>query len=71
MPHITYYQETDTLQGMCGLKGDNHQCLEELEVLVGEGVEGYNTMVNVFDNYAAAPYASAVLLNALHPDILY
>ena len=36
--NVTYYQESDELMGFCGLKGDDHQCLDK-QYEIGEGVE--------------------------------
>ena len=51
---------------MCGLKGPDHKCMNELEIPVGAGVEGYNTIINTFKNYQMGCHARAVLLNPLH-----
>ena len=34
---VTYSQEKDELLGFCGIKGANHQCLDQFTVRVGDG----------------------------------
>ena len=34
---ITYSQRNDELLGICGPKGDNHQCSHDVRVVLGEG----------------------------------
>ena len=51
VPEIHYNQEQDKLQCICGAKGVNHKCLDRLEVPVGNGEDGYNTIINGEDGY--------------------
>ena len=45
---VCYDQKNDTLVGFCGDAGDNHVCKENCLIVVGDGEEGYNTIVQAF-----------------------
>ncbi len=49
-----YDQKSDQLLGMCGLKGQNHQCSNQVSVVVGEGEDGYTRIVDTFDTIVVA-----------------
>lgn len=66
---IVYNQATDELLGVCGVKGPEHKCLDYFTVVVGNGEEGYNSIVNVFDQYKIGTFGRAILLNPLHPNL--
>ena len=57
---VTYSQEKDELLGFCGIKGANHQCLDQFTVRVGDGEEGYNTIFSAFRNNVIGSYARAI-----------
>ena len=46
---ISYNQRTDELLGFCGVKGTEHKCLDYFTVSVGEGEEGYKSIINAFE----------------------
>ena len=66
---IVYNQASDELLGFCGVKGLEHKCLDYFTVVVGNGEEGYNSIVNAFDQYKVGTYGRAILLNPLHPHL--
>ena len=66
---VTYSQEMDELLGFCGIKGANHQCLDQFTVRVGDGEEGYNTIFSAFRNNIIGNYARAIILNPLLPNL--
>ena len=66
---VTYSQEKDELLGFCGIKGANHQCLDQFTVRVGDGEEGYNTIFSAFRNNVIGNYARAIILNPLLPNL--
>ena len=65
---IVYNQATDELLGFCGVKGPKHKCLDYFTV-VGNEEEGYNSIVNAFDQYKISTFGRAILLNPLHPNL--
>ena len=67
--NVTYCQESDELMGFCGVKGDDHQCLDNFSVEIGEGVDGYRKIVSAFEDCHIGSYARAILLNPLHQDL--
>lgn len=46
---IVYNQASDELLGFCEVKGPEHKCLDYFTVVVGNREEGYNSIVNAFD----------------------
>ena len=66
---ISYNQRTDELLGFCGVKGTEHKCLDYFTVSVGEGEEGYKSIVNAFEQCKIGTYGRAILLNPLHPKL--
>ncbi len=45
---ITYNQKTDELVGFCGQEGLYHRCEQDFRVKVGDGEDGYNNIVQAF-----------------------
>lgn len=64
---ITYHEDTDMLRGFCGVNGENHQCVDNFEIKVGNGAEGYRVLTSAFETCRKGSYARAILLNPLHP----
>ena len=64
---ITYSQRNDELLGICGPKGDNHQCSHDVRVVLGEGDEAYQRIVDTFENMVIGKHARVIILNVLHP----
>ena len=65
---VEYHQNDDALLGFCGLEGDEHQCLDNFVVTpIGDGVEGYEKIVNAFQEYKIGCYARVIIINPLHP----
>lgn len=60
---ISYSESTDELLGFCGVSGEDHKCLDSFTVVVGNGIQGYNTIVNAFNEYKIAPFSRAIILN--------
>ena len=67
--HVTYHQNTDELLGFCGVNGQHHACVDHFTVVVGEGEEGFATIVNAFKEYKIGTFGRAILLNPLHPNL--
>ena len=67
--HATYHQNTDELFGFCGVNGQQHACLDHFAVVVGDGEEGFTSIVNAFKEYKIGTYGRAILLNPLHPNL--
>jgi len=63
---IRYSENTDELLGFCGVSGADHKCLDYSTVAVGDG---YNTIINAFNEYKIASFAGAIILNPLHPKL--
>ena len=66
---VTYHQDTDELFGFCGVNGQQHACLDHFAVVVGDGEEGFTTIVNAFKEYKIGTFGRAILLNPLHPNL--
>ena len=67
--HVTYHQNTDELFGFCGVNGQQHACLDHFAVVVGDGEEGFTTIVNAFKEYKIGTFGRAILLNPFHPNL--
>ena len=65
---ISYSEETDELLGFCRVSGADHKCLDCFNV-IGDGEQGYNTIVNAFNEYKIASFGLAIILNPLHPKL--
>ena len=46
---VRYHQEADILTEFCGINGENHQCLDDFVVKVGNGEDGYRVITNAFE----------------------
>ena len=57
------------LYGFCGIDGDDHKCLDDFVVNVGQGQEGYDTIRNAFQNFKIRTYARAILINPINKDL--
>ena len=66
---VTYHQDTDELFGFCGVNGQQHACLDHFAVVVGDGEEGFTTIVNAFKEYKIGTFGRAILLSPLHPNL--
>ena len=66
---ISYSEGNDELLGFCGVSGADHKCLDLFTVVIGDGEQGYNTIVNAFNEYKIASFARAIILNPLHPKL--
>lgn len=65
--HITYNQTNDELLGFCGVRGEQHTCLDHFTVVVGEDEVGYHAIMDAFREFKIDSYARAIILNPLHP----
>lgn len=66
---VTYHQDTDELFGFCGVNEKQHTCLDHFAVVVGDGVEGFKTIINAFQEYKVGTFGRAILLNPLHRNL--
>ena len=66
---VDYNEKLDTLEGFCGIKGEQHQCLDEFVVQVGNGEDGYNNITTAFRDLKIANYARAIIVNPLLPNV--
>lgn len=59
---VTYSQVKFELLGFCGIKGANHQWLDQFKfrVKVGDGEEGYNTIFSAFRNNVIGNYPQPI-----------
>ncbi|CAM6094641.1 unnamed protein product [Calypogeia fissa] len=62
---IRWVSTTDTLMGFCGTKAD-HKCMHNFTVVVGDGEDGYNWIVDAFERNVKANYARVLMANPLH-----
>lgn len=66
---ISYNQRMDELLGFCGVKKTEHKCLDYFTVSVGDGEEGYKSIINAFEQCKICIYERAILLNPIHPKL--
>ena len=67
---VKYFDETDMCVGFCGKKdAENHECLDNLEIPVGDGEEGYKKIINAFQNNDIGSYGRAILINPLNKSL--
>lgn len=66
---VTYSPEKFELLGFCGIKGANHQCLDQFKftVKVGDGEEGYNTIFSAFRNNVIGNYPQPITFKSSLP----
>ena len=62
---ISYEQRFDTLTGFCGPK-DTHMCISNYKLVVGNGKEGYNKILECFCSDKASGFARVVIVNPFH-----
>lgn len=55
--HVSYSEATDEVLGFCGVDGAD-QCLDKFTVVVGNGEQGYNAIVNAFSDCKIGSFAS-------------
>jgi len=65
--HVSYSEATDEVLGFCGVDGAD-QCLDKFTVVVGNGEQGYNAIVNAFSDCKLV-HLQAIILNPLHPNL--
>ena len=66
---VTNHHHMDELFGFCGVKGQQHVCLDHFSVVAVDGEEGYMTIINAFKEYKIRTFGTAILLNTLHPNL--
>ena len=67
---VSYDNKEDKLIGFCGTKknnDNNHQCLQEISIVLGNDENTSDLMVDSFNRYEIGGFARVVLLNPLHP----
>lgn len=47
---VSYSEATDELLGFCGVDGADHKSLDKFTVVVGNGEQQYNAIVNAFSD---------------------
>ena len=63
---VTFHQDTDLLIGFCGKKGENHECLVNIRIAVGDDMNSYDKMVEAFQENIVGSLARVLILNPLH-----
>ena len=58
---ISYSERTAELLGFCGVTGADHKCLDYFTVVVGNGRQGYHTIINAFNEYKIGPFTRAII----------
>ena len=66
---LDYCAKSDQLLGACGINGPDHRCVDSYTVEVGEGEDGYRTIMSAFKDCRIGTYGRALILNPLHPDL--
>ncbi|MCO5588629.1 hypothetical protein L7F22_042586 [Adiantum nelumboides] len=66
---IRWNAKDDTLIGFCGSKGENHQCCSNDIITIGEGSQGYEKIINAFQNHEIENYACLLIVNPLHESL--
>ena len=66
---IEYDQAKDAMLGFCGRQGIDHQCEDNVEIVVGDGEHGYQQIVDAFQTYKIGTQARVMIINPLHPDM--
>jgi hypothetical protein len=64
-PRITWEQKWDVLAGFCGPK-DDHVCVSNYKVSIGDGEEGYNKIVDAFRNDKIGGFARVIMVSPMH-----
>ena len=59
--------ENDSLLGFCGQNNPEHQCEDKCDIRVGDGEDGYPTIVEAFATKRIRTQARAIIVNPLHP----
>ena len=67
---VTYHQDTDELFGFCGVNGQQHACLDHFAVVVGDGEEGFTTIVMPLRSTRLAPLVEQYYLTHSIPIFL-
>ena len=64
---IMYDEQSDTLQGFCGINTDpaDHKCVEDFFVHIGDDDGAYDRLVSAFAQCKIANYARLILINPL------
>ena len=55
--------------GTCGIDGPEHECQDNYVHVIGDGIEGYHRIREVFNSCRAGSYGQAILLNPLNPHL--
>ncbi|MCO5555170.1 hypothetical protein L7F22_008713 [Adiantum nelumboides] len=66
---IRWNAKDDTLIGFCGSKGENHQCCSNDIITIGEGSQGYEKIINAFQNHEIGNYARLLIVNRVHESL--
>ncbi|MCO5595094.1 hypothetical protein L7F22_049132 [Adiantum nelumboides] len=66
---IRWNAKDDTLIGFCGDKGEHHHCSSNDIIVVGDGSQGYDKIVDTFQNHVVGSYARLLIVNPLHESL--
>ena len=55
--------------GFCGLECSEHECKQNFTIRVGEGEDGYKTIVKAFEENRIGTNARCIMLNPIYPGI--
>ena len=62
-----YSQRNDEFLGICGPKGEDHECSHHISVVLDDGEEAYQRFVDTFEIMVIGKHARVIILNILHP----
>jgi hypothetical protein len=66
---ITWDQRSDRLFGFCGKDGEDHKCMHDCELTVGDDDGAYNKLVSTFQTFKKGTSARVMMINPLHKDL--
>ncbi|GLJ15321.1 hypothetical protein SUGI_0251220 [Cryptomeria japonica] len=66
--YVRWVAKSDTLVGFCGNK-EEHRCQSHFLVIVGEGVAGFDIILDSFKNNVIGHYAHVIIANPLHENL--
>jgi hypothetical protein len=64
-PRVTWEQKWDALGGFCGPK-DDHVCVSNYKVSIGDGEEGYNKIADAFRNDKIGGFTRVIMVSPMH-----
>ena len=61
---------TDTITTTTLVCGQNHQCQDNCEIVLGDAHQGYGHIQQALERYKVGNLVNAIILNPSHPDPL-